>query len=510
MFVLSAVAEDRLTAPERIAIRGSIPADLVEIEITYPEGHTPSVSLKGPKSPDFPALAPTETKIDVLVSEKTIVSFGGSTHEAQWQEHVVHISSQSLTDRPSGYQIFLSQPEMSLDVLSYGVLHVQGWTSGPFKLALADVAAYQRGDNVFLQQVEGSFDVRFPLRSVARRLDLRRLLSLVLFPQNPSSTVTVTSLVFERVDKARSYTPALGFWLWNYRNGIAQQDTIIADCQRFACTRLFVQLPSEKDPASLWIDYVQFLRVIKKSGIEAFAVDGYPEAINNPTPLLNKLQRLIELTDDGNLDGIQLDIEPYVLEDFFVDEGGFRRYLSVIDQVRNVLPKRVRFAIVMPFWFSSQKVSGRPVAFSVMDRADEVALMSYRTDVDELRALADDSLRYGDMVGSPVWLALETTPLPLEYHVVLRRTEERETADAYLDRKNRNVVFAAPPAEVQGEYFRTQQRFAVRPERLTFAKEDRQTVRAAVKTAFTSTPNPSLAGVIIHDWKGFFALKARR
>jgi hypothetical protein len=44
-----------------------------------------------------------------------------------------------------------------------------------------------------------------------------------------------------------------------------------------------------------------------------------------------------------------------------------------------------------------------------MDLADEVAVMSYRTDMDELQAIARDTLRYGDLVGIPVWLALSSS-----------------------------------------------------------------------------------------------------
>lgn len=36
-------------------------------------------------------------------------------------------------------------------------------------------------------------------------------------------------------------------------------------------------------------------------------------------------------------------------------------------------------------------------------------MMSYRTNLDELVEIADDTLLDGDLIGSPVWLALKTT-----------------------------------------------------------------------------------------------------
>ena len=65
----------------------------------------------------------------------------------------------------------------------------------------------------------------------------------------------------------------------------------------------------------------------------------------------------------------------------------------------------------MPFWFTSTVHRSRPLAFAVMDRADEVAVMSYRTDVQELTAISEDTLRYGFLTGIPVWLGMETTRL---------------------------------------------------------------------------------------------------
>ena len=68
----------------------------------------------------------------------------------------------------------------------------------------------------------------------------------------------------------------------------------------------------------------------------------------------------------------------------------------------------------MPFWFSAKTVQNRPLDFELMDRVDEVAVMSYRTDLDDLRGITEHTLRYGDAVGVPIWLAVETRPLPVD------------------------------------------------------------------------------------------------
>jgi hypothetical protein len=160
----------------------------------------------------------------------------------------------------------------------------------------------------------------------------------------------------------------------------------------------------------------------------------------------------------------------------------------------------------MPFWLTSQTLRGRPIAFAVLDRVDEAAVMSYRTDMDELRAIAEDTLRYGDIAGVPVWLAVETVPLPLEQHVILQREVRREVANAYLDHTRQRLVLAPPPPVEGLVWWRMHRRTTIRPERLTFAGRARQEVRTAIGTLVGTMAHPSFAGVLIHDVDGFRAL----
>jgi hypothetical protein len=265
-------------------------------------------------------------------------------------------------------------------------------------------------------------------------------------------------------------------------------------------------MPALEDAASLWEAYAHFLSTAPDQGIEAFALDGDPEAIHTPEALLHKVRRLRAVLAGRRWAGIQLDIEPYLLADFFVDETGLGRYLAVLEQIRQALEGQARLSVVIPFWFTAQTLRGRPVAFTVLDRADEVAVMSYRTRLDELRAITEDILRYGDLVGTPVWLALETQPLPVERHVVLKSEPRHTLADAYVDQTGQRLVLRRPPATKDLAWFRVHHHTTVRPERLTFAGQTRTQVRAAVAAVVASVTHPSLAGMLIHDLDGFLAL----
>jgi hypothetical protein len=393
-----------------------------------------------------------------------------------------------------------------VDVLSYPTLRLYGETSGPVTLALVDIAAQGHDDNVPLTRVTGRFDLHLPLAPVARRLDLRQLTALVVLPEESNSTVVLEVAELAQHAGPRQTMPGLGFWVWQYHHALSHPETVLEACQHHGCQRLLLQMPAATDTEALWRDYAQFLHRAQARGIEAFALDGEPDAIDASLALVHKVQRLLGLMAGQPLAGVQLDVEPYLRQDFFLDPTGFERYLALIAQVRAVTAEKTRLSIVMPFWFTSHRVRRRPVAFAVMDLADEVAVMSYRTDMDELQAIARDTLRYGDLVGIPVWLALETRALPVERRVVLKRETRRDLADAYLDATRQRLILSAPPATAGLAWFRVHHRVTVHPERLTFAHQTRQQVRAAIAALIHTVQHRSLAGVLVHDLDGFMEL----
>jgi hypothetical protein len=395
---------------------------------------------------------------------------------------------------------------VSVDVLSYKFLHVSGEASGRVTLALADEARQRREENIPIATVTGSFDLRVPLDAAARQMDLRQVVAVVVRPQEQPATVTLKTLDFEQAPAQQQLPHRLGFWVWEYKEAVTHASETLAACQRFGCTRLLVQMPALDDPLDLWRAYVQFLQTVQDKGIEAFALDGAPDAIYHPEPLLEKVHRLRQLSGDRMITGVQLDIEPYLLEGFFADNTGFLRYLAVIERMKATVGKQWRLSLVVPFWLTSHVVQDRPVAFAVMDQADEVAVMSYRTEAEEIFAIAEDSLRYGAQVGVPVWLAVETMALPIERHVVLKREARRDLADAYLDRQKQRLILEPPPEGEAFEWFRVHHRVTVRPERLTFAGQSRARVQATVSMLGESKSHQLPAGVVVHHLTSFLAL----
>lgn len=494
-------------AAESVPLGQIIAPEVEEIEVVYVPERAPQVTLKGRVlQATVPSLRLREPTISLLGRLGGPRAFGGCEGRTSGKALIVNRAAGLRT--PCGVVLPLLADTAPIDALSYTHLSVRGEATGSARLALIDETMARREGNVVIADLRGRFDQRFSLRDGGRVLDLRRLTGFVVLVEANETTVRLDALSLERRPQERRKHPRVGFWVWRYRDALRQGRQLLDTCKRYGCGRLLVQMPSLEDPAGVWAGYARFFKLANELGIDAWALDGEPQAIHNPRPIIEKLKKLRMTSMGQDAFGLQLDIEPYLLEDFVADASGYLRYLAAIDAIKGALPQGARLSVVMPFWFVSQSVHGRPLAFEVMDRVDEIAVMSYRTDLDELGAIAEDTLRYGDLIGSPVWLSLETTALPVERHVVLKQEQQREFADAYLDRENRRLVFAPPPtgAFPKKDWFRVHHRVTVNPERLTFADQRRNNVQQAVNTLFERLRNPSLAGVLIHDLDGFLAL----
>lgn len=508
MFAL--VLQSARAFSEEIVVPESISSEVDEIELLYRgENPVPVVSLKGKadSSPPPSSYRPFEPTLELLPGFSQGERFGNcETHT----ERVGHTTTIHL-EPPIPCGLPLQRQGQLLDALSYTTLHLRGNATGWATFSLADHETDRRKDNVPVITVTGPFDLHVALREAGRRLDLRRLTALVVKADGGNAQLALEECTLIRETDAARSSPGVGFWVWDYRAAITDPHAMIKACQNTGCSRLLIQIPAISEDETLWASYATLFPFAKARHIDAFALDGYPEAIQEPMVLAAKVKKLLALVHWDAIAGVQVDIEPYLLPDFFADASGPRRYLETIDHLKEATAGRTRLSVVMPFWFTSLTIQGRPIAYSVIDRVDEVAIMSYRTEIDEIQAIADDTLRYGTLAQVPVWLAVETTPLSVERHVVLRREGRREFADAYVDDDRHRLVMEPPPRSVDTPrrlvWFRVHHRVTVRPERVTFAGRSRTEVRAMVKTIAQETRHRSLAGVLIHDLKGFLALQ---
>ncbi len=495
-----------------ISLSGPIPSTVYEIELTYVGERTaPTVAFSGPPQtvPPLP-YRPFVPILELASGLGKARAFGPCLGQMTKTDSGIDLQWTAGGAGRCGQRIELHRDGRPVDLLSYQQLRIRGRVASQVVVALEDLAGNRREENLPVGTVTGAFDLTVSLKEVGRRLDLRYVTGIVLYTEAGSAQIS-----FDRMEVAQEPPKGrppvgTGFWVWNYRAAVKDPETMLATCRTQGCSRVLIQMPAESDDEALWRDYARLLTLVQAAGIDALALDGYPEAIQEPRVLADKIQRLLQLVRPGALFGVQLDIEPYLIPGFLEDETQLRRYVGTIETLKDAVRGRTQLSMVIPFWLTMPTIHGRPLSYAVMDLADEVAVMSYRTDLDEVQDIAEDILRYGDLIEKPVWLAVETTPLPVEQHVVLRRDNQPGRADALLDYDHRLLrwkpVSEPEPATLHGAWFRIHHRFTVKPERLTFAGRSLTEVSTAIKHMLDTTSHPSFAGVIIHDLDGFRAL----
>ncbi len=497
---------------EDISLPSPIPSTVHEIELTYVGRQTdPSVAFSGPSPTAAPL--PYRPFVPILELRSGLGAarvFGPCRGEAIRTDSRLELKWIAEDAARCGQRIELRQAGKPVDLMSYQMMRLRGKAMGRVVVALEDLAGHERERNQPLATVTGTFDLIIPLKEIGRGVDLRYVTALVVSTEGQGGQIQFEQMAVEQSKPVKRQPAGTGFWVWNYRAAIQDSQTMLATCRMQGCSRMLIQMPSLNDEESVWGAYARLLSLVQEAGMDALALDGYPEAIQEPHLLADKVRRLLQLVRPGALSGIQLDIEPYLLPGFLDDDAQLRRYLGTIETIKDAIQGRATLSMVIPFWLATPTVGGRPLAYAVMDRADEVAVMSYRTDLDEVQDIAEDILRYGNVIEKPVWLAVETTVLPIEQHVVLQRAPRPDRADALLDREQALLrwkpISEGGASTVSGEWFRIHHRFTVRPERLTFAGRSRAEVSKAIRQILNTTSHPSFAGVIIHDLDGFRAL----
>ena len=495
-----------------ISLSGPIPSTVYEIELTYAGERTdPTVAFNGP--PQSPPPLPYRPFVPILELRSSLGEgrvFGPCQGGMAKTESGIDLHWTGEGATRCGQRLALRRTGKPLDLMSYQQLRISGRTTGQVVVALEDLAGNRRQENVPVGTVTGSFNLLVPLKEIGRRLDLRYVTGMVLYTEAGSARVSMDRMEFVQEPPKERPSVGTGFWVWNYRAAVKDPETMLATCRTQSCSRILIQMPAPSEDEALWREYAGLLSRVQEAGIDVLALDGYPEAIQEPQVLADKIRRLLQLMRPGVLFGVQFDIEPYLVPGFLEDESQLRRYVDTVEILKDAIAGRTRLSMVIPFWLTAPTIHGRPLSYAVMDLADEVAVMSYRTDLDEVQDIAEDILRYGEVSEKPVWLAVETTTLPVEQHVVLRRDSQSGRADALLDRDHRVLrwkpVSEADAVAPHGEWFRIHHRFTVRPERLTFAGRSRAEVSTAIKQMLDSTSHRSFAGVIIHDLDGFRAL----
>ncbi len=314
------------------------------------------------------------------------------------------------------YLFDLSRNDVYLNALGYDTIRIDGNLSDVLSMGIADKIYFEKEDHYKLP-----IQHRLPLKSLYKKVDLGQLKYFVVL--SASSRTPVSSISFEQNDTVSMPHPApLGVWAWKpenvYGNPLKKQDI----------SRLYMQVGK---------GFRQALERLKQSDahITLYGLNGAPSDIDNSTHLMHDIAQLARWKEGYSfIKGYQVDIEPYLLPGFQAQrEKILTQYLATLRRLKKSAHAHgLHFSVTIPFWFDHLYLHRKNIGFSVVDIADEVVLMSYRSDIDKALGLSSVLLDYAKFAGKKVYVGLECMRIEDEVHTVYRI---QKSMDACLTQK---------------------------------------------------------------------------
>ncbi|OXM82843.1 hypothetical protein [Paenibacillus rigui] len=216
--------------------------------------------------------------------------------------------------------------------------------------------------------------------------------------------------------------PSKATWLWD--TSLLETSSGRAEIVQFAreqqLQRIYVQVNRNLAPAA----YRQLIQAASDSRIEVHALDGAPAwALPEESRRITELVQWVKTynrsaAENERFQGIQVDIEPYLLPAWTTDDQSrlAKAWLQSVTLLHNEVKKdsSLTTSAVLPFWLDQIKLPDREMSLfeAIMTKLDEAALMSYRDQAQDVIDLSAAEMNIAERLGKKVWIGLETNPSP--------------------------------------------------------------------------------------------------
>jgi hypothetical protein len=199
--------------------------------------------------------------------------------------------------------------------------------------------------------------------------------------------------------------------------------------------------------------YRRLLRRLHACGLKVYALlgSGYLHTERYVLPrhreeAVAMLQRVLDYNQaaapEERFDGVNLDIEPHILAEWSTRKmellAGLVELSDALMRAKTQSGQDLPVGPAIPFWLDgielAWKGKRKPVSQHLQDVYDYVALMDYRDHAqgaDGLVSHAMDELKYGEEIGRPVLIGIETAPNEIRkvsFHHLDEADLERELA----------------------------------------------------------------------------------
>lgn len=241
--------------------------------------------------------------------------------------------------------------------------------------------------------------------------EAKQLRVVLLAPDDHAAELEIASISFQQASEATASQPVkteLGVWNWSTKP--EEWRRLEPLWQHAGVSVLQLALPRALDDAAE--GSLPALLDLRSHGFQIVAVEGDPHMIlpQESSNVLARHQQLAAL-HGKHLDGIQYDVEPYLLPGFQLEpELWHQRWLQMYEALT---PGKAPLKVepVVPFWLIARPAAQKLLK-GLAPRAARIVVMNYRSDAADAAAWATAWLEWSLQHQCPVALAVECGPVP--------------------------------------------------------------------------------------------------
>jgi hypothetical protein len=261
---------------------------------------------------------------------------------------------------------------------------------------------------------------------------------------------------FKRKPEAATYAT----WLWQPALWQGDHARLWPQLVASGIGRIYITVPVDPETnRPVQEERLQaFIREASTRNIRVWAVDGDPHDILDEARE-NLIARACayaaynrKAEPNAQLAGIQYDIEPYLLPGFDLNPAeGYQAYLQTFQTLRRAVSLPID--VVMPFWTATIQLGDSALLEQLTPWVDGITVMDYRTDPGQIRRFAQPFLDWAARSDRRVQIALESGPLPDEWHYAYRPAGMGELWQLQVKAWHVLLLLDAPRANPLGAHF---------------------------------------------------------
>lgn len=355
---------------------------------------------------------------------------------------------------------------------------------------------------------ENNDGVKFPLPGPVVKVPdpgARSTFALTLMCPRTGGSVSLSSLNLGIGQSGEQ--PPRSIWIWRPSEWLESPERLLAELETLSTPVIYISVPIDEggqvtDAEAL----ARFVGAASVRGIRVWAVEGDPHAVlpEGRMAFVRRAQTLERFNagqpPSRRLNGVQYDIEPYLLADFALHTSDWlQAYVRTIAALDDVL--QVPLEVAVPFWWPALKLNERPLLDALAPHVQSLNVMNYRTDPEQLQQFAEPFLAWGVAHDVEVRIALEAGPIRDEQRWHYLADDKGELWHLQLADEHLLLLFAAPAALETGSGYRFFRQSQLPGSRLTFKDARPRMDRLMVELESLWSAWPSFAGLALHEYR---------